>query len=78
MTDALFESTIRSLPLLGRGKVRDIYAVGDDKLLIVTSDHGEAFGEHGLYLHDASVYDTHLHVPLWVRHPERPPEVVNE
>jgi hypothetical protein len=41
----------------------------DDTLLIVTSDHGEAFGEHGLYLHDASVYDTHLHVPLWVHHP---------
>jgi phosphoribosylaminoimidazole-succinocarboxamide synthase len=34
----LFESTIKSLPLLGRGKVRDIYAVGDDKLLIVTTD----------------------------------------
>lgn len=44
----------------------------DDTLLIVTSDHGEAFGEHGLYLHDASVYDTHLHVPLWVQHPALP------
>jgi phosphoribosylaminoimidazole-succinocarboxamide synthase len=43
MTDALFESTIKSLPLLGRGKVRDIYAVGDDKLLIVTSDRISAF-----------------------------------
>lgn len=41
----------------------------DDTLVVVTSDHGEAFGEHGLYLHDASVYDTHLHVPLWIRHP---------
>ena len=38
MTAALFESTITSLPLIARGKVRDIYAVGDDKLLIVTSD----------------------------------------
>lgn len=43
MTQALFESTIKSLPLLGRGKVRDIYAVGDDKLLIVTSDRLSAF-----------------------------------
>ncbi len=41
----------------------------DDTLLIVTSDHGEAFGEHALYLHDASAYQTHLHVPLWIRHP---------
>lgn len=41
----------------------------DDTLLIVTSDHGEAFGDHGLYLHDGSLYNTHLHVPLWVHHP---------
>ena len=39
----LYESSITSLPLLGRGKVRDIYAVGDDKLLIVTSDRLSAF-----------------------------------
>jgi len=43
MTQALFESTIKSLPLLGRGKVRDIYAIDDDKLLIVTSDRLSAF-----------------------------------
>lgn len=50
----------------------------DDTLLIITSDHGEAFGEHGLYLHDASVYDTHLHVPLWIRHPDESPTLVDE
>ncbi|HQO27947.1 MAG TPA: phosphoribosylaminoimidazolesuccinocarboxamide synthase, partial [Accumulibacter sp.] len=43
MPAALFESTITSLPLLGRGKVRDIYALADDKLLIVTSDRLSAF-----------------------------------
>ncbi len=43
MTQALFESTITSLPLLGRGKVRDNYAVGDDLMLIVTSDRLSAF-----------------------------------
>ena len=42
-TPLLFESSITSLPLLGRGKVRDIYAVGDDKLLIVTTDRLSAF-----------------------------------
>ena len=42
-TPPLFESTIKSLPLLGRGKVRDIYAVGEDKLLIVTTDRLSAF-----------------------------------
>ena len=40
---ALFESKVPSLPLLGRGKVRDVYAVGDDKLLIVTTDRLSAF-----------------------------------
>ena len=39
----LYESSLTGLPLLGRGKVRDIYAVGDDKLLIVTSDRLSAF-----------------------------------
>ena len=40
---ALFESKIRSLPRIGKGKVRDIYAVGDDKMLIVASDRLSAF-----------------------------------
>jgi phosphoribosylaminoimidazole-succinocarboxamide synthase len=41
--EPLYESSIASLPLLGRGKVRDIYAVGDDKLLIVTTDRLSAY-----------------------------------
>jgi phosphoribosylaminoimidazole-succinocarboxamide synthase len=40
---ALFESSIKSLPRLGKGKVRDIYAVGEDKMLIVASDRLSAF-----------------------------------
>jgi phosphoribosylaminoimidazole-succinocarboxamide synthase len=43
MTKPLYEASIKSLPLLGRGKVRDNYAVGDDKMLIVTSDRLSAF-----------------------------------
>ncbi|MCU0765699.1 MAG: phosphoribosylaminoimidazolesuccinocarboxamide synthase [Burkholderiaceae bacterium] len=43
MAEALFETRIRSLPLVHRGKVRDSYAVGDDKLLIVTTDRLSAF-----------------------------------
>jgi phosphoribosylaminoimidazole-succinocarboxamide synthase len=46
MTDtpaALFESSLTSLPLIYRGKVRDVYAVGDDQLLIVASDRLSAF-----------------------------------
>ena len=43
MQDTLYESTIKSLPLLARGKVRDIYGVGDEHLLIVTTDRLSAF-----------------------------------
>ena len=39
----MLESRIRSLPLLHRGKVRDTYAVGEDRLLIVTTDRISAF-----------------------------------
>jgi phosphoribosylaminoimidazole-succinocarboxamide synthase len=41
--DALYESSIPGLPLIGRGKVRDIYGVDDDHLLIVTSDRLSAY-----------------------------------
>jgi phosphoribosylaminoimidazole-succinocarboxamide synthase len=43
VVQALHQSSIKSLPLLARGKVRDMYAVGDDKLLIVASDRISAF-----------------------------------
>ncbi|HZG22190.1 MAG TPA: phosphoribosylaminoimidazolesuccinocarboxamide synthase [Herbaspirillum sp.] len=40
---SLYKSSITSLPLLGTGKVRENYAVDDDKLLIVTTDRLSAF-----------------------------------
>jgi len=43
MGQALYESSIKSLKRIGKGKVRDIYAVGDDKMLIVVSDRLSAF-----------------------------------
>ena len=43
MAAGLLQSSIKSLPLVYRGKVRDSYAVGDDKLLIVTTDRLSAF-----------------------------------
>jgi phosphoribosylaminoimidazole-succinocarboxamide synthase len=42
-TEALYESRITSLPLVQKGKVRDIYAVGEEHLLIVTTDRLSAF-----------------------------------
>ena len=39
----MFETRLAALPLVHRGKVRDVYAVGDDQLLIVTTDRLSAF-----------------------------------
>lgn len=41
--DTLFESSLKSLSLRGRGKVRDIYDIDDDHMLIVTTDRLSAF-----------------------------------
>ena len=43
MPDALFESRLTALPRISQGKVRDIYSVDDDHLLIVTTDRLSAF-----------------------------------
>lgn len=43
MQASLYQSDLKSLPLLYRGKVRDLYAVGEDRLLIVTTDRLSAF-----------------------------------
>jgi phosphoribosylaminoimidazole-succinocarboxamide synthase len=43
MTSSLHTSNLHSLPLLARGKVRDNYAVGDDRILMVASDRLSAF-----------------------------------
>ena len=43
MSAALHTSALTSLPLLARGKVRDNYAVGDDRILMVASDRISAF-----------------------------------
>ena len=43
MASAIHTSSLTSLPLLARGKVRDNYAVGDDRILMVASDRISAF-----------------------------------
>ena len=40
---SVLETNLKSLPFLHRGKVRDIYAVGDDKLLVIQTDRLSAF-----------------------------------
>jgi len=45
-------------------KAMELY---DETTIIVTSDHGEAFGEHGRFMHNSTVYDEMIHIPLVVK-----------
>ncbi len=42
--------------------------LGDDTVVVLSSDHGEEFFEHGLFGHGHSLYDEVVHVPLFVHH----------
>ncbi len=52
--------------LLGELKRRGLY---DALTIVVTSDHGEEFMEHGGFWHGTTLYDEQLHVPLFVKLP---------
>jgi arylsulfatase len=43
----------------------------EDSLLIVTADHGDAFGEHGYYEHPRYLHDEITQIPMFVREPEK-------
>lgn len=47
------------------------YGMFEDTVVVVTSDHGENLGEHGMIDHLLSMYETTLHVPLVIRYPGR-------
>ena len=69
----LYEATIASIDrALGQLlEALDRRGVLRQTVVIVTSDHGEHFGEHGLFNHGNSLYLPQLHVPLWILLPER-------
>ena len=48
-------------------KEKDIY---DNSMIMITSDHGEHFGEHNLWSHTASLYNEILHIPLIIKYPK--------
>jgi hypothetical protein len=69
-----FQSYLAELELVDRALGRlldaiDHRALAERCLLIVSADHGEAFGEHGMRFHARSVYDELLRVPLYFHHP---------
>jgi len=44
-----------------------------DTLVVITADHGEELDEHGMWFDHHGLYDTNLHIPLIMVHPERLP-----
>ncbi len=66
-----YESTVLGLEPRIAAIIAALQRAGrwDDTLFVLTSDHGQAFGEHGELFHERSPYETLLHVPLWVRWP---------
>jgi len=69
---ALYENDVRLADTRLGGVIRALQRQGawDRTLLFVLSDHGEAFGEHGGFQHDQSLYEELLRVPLLVRLPD--------
>jgi arylsulfatase A-like enzyme len=67
----LYQRTIHRLDLR-LGALVEVLRRADrweNTLLVVTSDHGQAFGEHDDLFHERSPYESLLHVPLWIRWP---------
>ncbi len=64
--DALFGGFLASLERRG---------LAEQTLVVLTSDHGEAFGEHGRLLHSTQIYEPMLRVPLLIRIPGESPRI---
>ena len=50
----------------------DKSGLAENTVVVLTADHGEHFGEHGLYYDHAGLYETALHIPLIVHVPGTP------
>lgn len=78
-----FERYVREVALVDAqiGRIRSALTelhLEDRAALIISADHGEAFGEHGTHYHATTVYDELLRVPLLMRVPGVRPRVVED
>jgi arylsulfatase A-like enzyme len=62
----LYERAVEDVDAAIRGLVADLRLRGilDDAIVVVTSDHGEEFREHGLMFHGSTLYEEQIRVPL--------------
>jgi len=78
-----YERYLREVALVDRELARlrsflEERGLAERTMLIVSADHGEAFGEHGMSHHARSLYDELLRVPLLFHHPEIEPRRVDQ
>lgn len=50
----------------------------EDSIIVITGDHGEAFGEHGRFQHDEVPYNEVTKTPLWIKYPSQKPRVSDQ
>jgi arylsulfatase A-like enzyme len=50
---------------------------GRNVIIIVAADHGEAFGEHGVYYHTSDIYSEQAHIPLFIYYPGIQPRIID-
>jgi arylsulfatase len=72
---ALYDGEITYTDTALAGLFRELEDLGirDETLVVLTADHGEAFGEHGIYCDHRSLYEETLRVPLILRYPDAIP-----
>lgn len=70
-----YDGAIRYLDSLVGDLISHLRDTGvyEDTMLIITSDHGDNFGDHGMSSHNFCLYDSLVHVPLVVKPPEDEP-----
>ncbi|MBN2694112.1 sulfatase-like hydrolase/transferase [bacterium] len=56
-------------------KQKNLY---DNTIIIITGDHGEAFGDHGYDKHGRALYNDQIWVPLMIRFPDMQPQIIEQ
>jgi lipoteichoic acid synthase len=68
-----YQNEMRYLDFFVKNIIEQYKQLGlyDDTIFVIYGDHGEGFGEHGLYQHDNTIYQEGLRVPLIIHEPGR-------
>ena len=68
-TNGSYESAVQYTEALSDALIKELQAEFSDTAVIITGDHGEDLGQHGIDMHSAGLWETLVHVPLLVLRP---------